>query len=342
MIASVPGMEVSDPKPTPLPEPVSSLDELLARQAADATALSGARCSAWNGTLGWLPREGRTEPRTVVGIADWDGTIYYDRNYVQRPLQTLFDKSGGALEGYELHRAKNALAVILHENCHLLASDPEDHALTKARWSWPLVVLEEGATELFTQTKLNAYIARLGLNRLAPALEEVESDATYPLFVPAVQTLTQGVGRLAGQPGSEVLRKVICEAGAKKFQTLGAIVLWGSGLASRMPACDREAAEEVIADAVRGAFGDVARIGPFLSPETSLKVSRRVGREALRGILLELEKLDAHYPKVLPEAMEAGVRRRPILPPGMTASHGGHRRAPLDAAAARAEAGLTR
>lgn len=342
MIAAAPGTAVLDPEPAPPGGPVSSLAELLGRQAADAMALSGARSSAWNGTVSWLPREGRAVPRSVVGIADWDGTIYYDRNYVERPMETLFATGGGELEWYELHRAKNALAVILHENCHLLASDPEDHTLTKARWSWPLVVLEEGATELFTQAKLNAYVARLGLDRLAPTLKEVESDATYPLFVPAVQTLTQGVGRLAGQPGSEVLRKVICEAGARKFQTLGAIVLQSSGLASRMPASHHEAAQEVIADAVRNAFGDVARIGPFLTPETSLKVSRRVGREALRGILLELEKLDAHYPNVVHGAMEVGARRRPILPPGIAATHAGHRRAPLDAGAARAEAGLTR
>lgn len=340
-MTAAPALSMEVPGPAARrPGPVSSLAELLERQAADARALSGARTSAWNGTVEWLPREGRTDPPTVVGIADWDGTIYYDRNYVQRPLRTLFERAGSGLEVYELRRARNALAVILHENCHLLGADPEDHALTRARWSWPLIVLEEGATELFTQARLSAYLGRLGLDRLAPALKEVESDATYPLFVPAVQTLTQGVGRLTGQPGPEVLRKLICEAGGKKFQTLGGIVLDGSGLAARMPATHREGAEEEIADAVRDAFGDVARIGPFLTPETSLKVSRRVGREALRGILLELEKLDARYPRA--GAVEAGGRRRPILPAGMTASRTGHRHAPLDADAARAAAGLTR
>lgn len=342
MTAPAPSLEAAGPPAARRPGPVSSLDELLERQADDARALSGARTSAWNGAVRWLPREGRTEPRSVVGIADWDGTIYYDRNYVQRPLQRLFENAGAGLEGYELRGAKNALAVILHENCHLLGSGPEDHALTKARWSWPLIVLEEGATELFTQGTLNAYLARLGLDRLVPALKEVETDATYPLFVPAVQTLTQGVGRLTGQPGSEVLRKVICEAGGKKFQTLGGIVLDGSGLAARMPAAQREAAADEIGDAVRGAFGDVARIGPFLTPETSIKVSRRVGREALRGILLELEKLDALYPKTMPGAMAAGRGGRPILPPAVSPSRAGRGRAPLDAGAARAAAGLTR
>ncbi len=342
MIARVPSLDLEPPAATRTSPPVAGLAELLDRQADDARALSGARISAWNGIVGWLPREGRPEPRGVVGIADWDGTIYYDRNYVQRPLQTLFEKAGGGLEAYELRRAKNALAVVLHENCHLLASDPEDHASTKARWSWPLVVLEEGATELFTQSRLNAYVRRLGLDRLVPGFKDVQSDATYPLFVPAVQTLTRGVGRLAGQPASEVLRRVICEAGARKFETLGAIALDGSGLATRVPAGHQAAAVEEIADTVRAAFGEVARIGPFLSPEVSVQVSRRVGREALRGILFELERLDADYPKAAPGSLATEGRRRPVLPPGMALSSAGRRRPPLDADAARAAAGLTR
>lgn len=343
MTALAPYLEAAEPA-APTRRPVSSLAELLERQAEDAKALSGARTSAWNGTVGWLPRDGRTEPRTVVGIADWDGTIYYDRAYVQRPLQTLFEGAGGGLEGRELERAKNALAVVLHENCHLLASDPEDHAPTKAVWSWPLVVLEEGATELFTQATLNAYVERLGLDQLEPRLAEVAADATYPLFVPAVETVTDGVGRLTGQPGPEVLRQVVCEAGGKKFQTLGGIVLDGSGLASRMPLDHRAQAVEAIAEAIRSAFGDTAKFGTFLTPANSVKISRSIGRDALEGVLAELDKLDAHYPKVVPGGTPAPARRRPILPPGMAPARSGHRhgRAPLDAGAARAAAGLTR
>ena len=321
--------------------PVAGLAELMERQADDARALSGARSSAWNGTVHWLPREGHVEPRGVVGIADWDGTIYYDRDYVERPLRTLFEKAGGGLEGYELYRAKNALAVVLHENFHLLGSDPADHQATKDDWSWPLVVLEEGTTELFTQMRLNAYLRRLGLDRIAPGLKEIETRAAYPLFVPAVKTLAQGVGRLVRQAGSEVLRQVICEAGGKKFRTLGGIVLDGSGLAARMAADDRVAAAEEIGDAVSGAFGEVARLGSFLPPEVSVKVSRRVGREALRRVLDEVEKLDARYPKETSEDVRV-ERRGPVLPPTM-APHRTHRRRPgLEAAAARLTAALTR
>jgi hypothetical protein len=322
--------------------PVTGIAELFERQADDARALSGARTSAWNGIVRWLPREGHVETRGVVGVADWDGTIYYDRGYVERPLQTLFEKAGGGLEAYELYRAKSALAVVLHENCHLLGSDPGDHQLTKEQWSWPLVVLEEGSTELFTKRRLDAYVRRLGLDQIAPRLKDVEVEATYPLFVPAVQTLTQGVGRLTRQSGSQVLRKVICEAGGKKFQALGGIVLDGSGLAARMPAGDRAPMAAELGDVVRGAFGDVARLGPFLTSETSVSVSRRVGREALRGILYELEKLDVRYPKEVSEPTPELVRPRFALPRGMAPSPAGHRGAPLDAAVARLTAGLTR
>ncbi len=309
--------------------PVAGLGELFQRQADDARALSGARTSAWNGTVQWLPREGRPDPLGVVGIADWDGTIYYDRAYVERPLQTLFEKAAGGLEGYQLYRAKNALAVVLHENCHLLGSEVGDHEITKARWSLPLVVLEEGSTELFTRTRLDAYVRRLGLDRIAPGLKEVEIQGGYPLFVPAVQILTQGIGRLTRQSGSQVLRKMICEAGGKKFQTLGGIVLDGSGLAARMPGADRAPVAAEIGEVVSASFGDVARLGPLLTPETSFKVSRRVGREALRGILSELEKLDARYPNVDPQGAPARMPPRFVLPLGMAPSPAPRRGAPL-------------
>lgn len=310
MIAAAPAEEPPGPA-AQVRRPPDSLEELLERQADDARALSGARSSAWNGRVGWLPAVERPQPRAVVGLADWDGTIYYDRAYVQRPLQALFSRAGD-LESHELWHAKNALAVVLHENCHLLASDPEDHQLTRASWSLPLVMLEEGSTELFAQSRLDAYVRRLGLDRLAPGLTEVEAEASYPLFVPAVRTLTQGVGRLTGQTGPEVLRQVICEAGAKKFQTLGGIVLTGSGVAARIPERDREAAAAGISDAVREAFGDVARLGFSLPLHTSLQLSRRTGREALRRILLELETLDAHYPPE--EAMRPARCRRARTP----------------------------
>lgn len=291
--------------------PVESLDELLERQSDDAQALSGALSSAWNGRVGWLPADGsRRPPRSVVGLADWDGTIYYDRDYVQRPLQALFSQGAG-LKPEEVGRAKNALAVILHENCHLLASDPKHHQLTEAQWSWPLVMLEEGSTELFTQARLGDYVRRLGLDRVAPALKEVRTEPSYPLFVPAVRTLTRGVGRLTGRPGSEVLRQVICEAGGNKFEKLGGIVLDGAGVGARMPDRARELATADIAGEVREAFGDVARYGSVLSAEASLELSRRTGREAMRRILLQLEDLDARYP---PEG-RLYTNRRQIAPP---------------------------
>ncbi|MGH7910525.1 MAG: hypothetical protein ACREOV_02260, partial [Candidatus Dormibacteraceae bacterium] len=320
--------------------PVASVGEVLNRQADDAKAISGARSSAWNGNVGWLPRAGRREPRSAVGLADWDGTVYFDRDYVLRPLQALFEKAGsGEVPAWELCRAKNALAVVLHENCHLLATDPADHAATKDRWNWPLVVLEEGATEAFSQAQLNAYVRRLGLDRVAPSLAELETEATYPLFVPAVQVLTQGVGRLSQQPGSEVLRKLVCEAGGKKFETLGGIVLQGTGLAARMPEADRGAATEEIAGATRDVLGEVAQMGPLLTREASQNLSRRVGREALRGILVQLEELDQRYPKAgVPE----GMSRAGVLPRGMGRSASGRRHPTIDPDAARSAAGLTR
>lgn len=66
-----------------------------------------------------------------------------------------------------------------------------------------------------------------------------------------------------------------------------------------------------------------------------------MGREALRGLLIELEKLDACYPGRSPERATV-ARSRSVLPGGIAPSAAGRRRAPLDAAAARVGAGLTR
>ena len=294
----------------PRERPVGSLGELLRRQADDAIALSGAASSAWNGRTRWLPREtGRPEPPGVAGIADWDGTIYYDRTYVLRPLEDLFAGAAAgsdAVSAAARWRAKNALAVVLHENCHLLAADPADHPQTKKAWSWPTVVLEEGATEAYSALHLNDYLDRLGVEAKAPGIRALHVETTYPLFVPAVTAVSRGLGRLTGQPTGEMLRQLVVEAGGKKYGRLGELVLDGTGLSARIPEADRPAAVERIAGTARESLGEIANLGPFLSRQAAEQLSRRVGREALRSVLLELEHLDTQYPgRELPGTMVA-------------------------------------
>ncbi|MFZ0216784.1 MAG: hypothetical protein WAM30_12695, partial [Candidatus Dormiibacterota bacterium] len=279
------------------PGGVASVSDLLRRQAKDALQITGAASSAWNGKTRWLPRPGsEAEPPGVVGVAEWDGTIYYDRRYVLEPLAELFERPSGTRSAIAGYRAKNALAVVLHENCHLLAADPRDHAATREAWNWSTVVLEEGVTEAYSSRHLNDYVDRLGLERRAPGIRELEAETTYPLFVPAVTTLARGVGRLTDQSGDEVLRRLVIEAGGKKYGRLGRLVLDGTGLGDRMPAREREANAERIAEAAQEVLGEVGELGSFLTREAAERLSRRLGREALRAVLVALERLDAEYP----------------------------------------------
>ena len=274
--------------------PVRTLDELFERQADAALAIGGAGRSCWNGRIEWLPRPGSDEPPGVVGIADWDGTICLSRDSVLRPLARLFTEDPASLSVRRLLEAKLAVSILLHEHNHLLVSGDQEHADTEKAWSWPMVVLEEGVTEAFTHAHVDDSIARVGLDAVAPHLPMVPIPPTYPAYVPAVQALAQGVGRLTGKPADEVLRHLNAQSGAAKYAHLGRMVLEDSGLAGRIPGADRAAAAKRLAEGARDAL---ARVGEVTSPDVEEveRHSRRVGRDAVVAIVHGLQSLDERF-----------------------------------------------
>jgi hypothetical protein len=277
-------------------QPVRTLAELLDRQAGEAVAIGGADRSCWNGRIEWLPRPGSDDPPGVVGIADWDGTICLSRKHVLRPLNRLFGAEPAALSTRQLLEAKLAVSVLLHENNHLLVSGGQRHEDTEEAWEWPMVVLEEGVTEAVTHVHLDDYIERLGLDRLAPGLRDVEVPATYPAYVPAVEALARGVGHLTGRPPDEVLRRLNAQSGAAKYPHLGHLVLEGSGLAGRLSASERSASAERIATSARTALSRVGEAALSPDGEDVERHSRRVGRDAVRAIVRDLQALEEAHP----------------------------------------------
>ena len=280
---------------TVTPRPVRSLDELLGSQADAALAVGRADRSCWNGRIDWLPRPESRHPEEVVGIADWDGTICLSRASVLRPLARLFTEDPASLSLRRLLEAKLAVSILLHENNHLLVSGDQEHADTEKAWSWPMVVLEEGVTEAFTHAHLDEYIERLGLDVVAPRLRTVAITPTYPAYVPAVEALAHGVGRLTGRPSDDVLRGLNAQSGAAKYGHLGGLVLEDSGLAGRIPAAERPAAAEYLVEGVRDAL---ARVGEVASPDVEdvERHAKRVGRDAVAAIVRGLQSLDEALP----------------------------------------------
>jgi hypothetical protein len=162
----------------------TSLDQLLERSAAAALQISGAGQSAWNGQV--IETTG-----TILGLADWDGTLYLDRDCILGPLRRMYEHSGEKQPKPTLVRYREALATLLHEHSHFLGPTGATQEAARIAFTLPGArQLEEGVAEAWAQDHLNEYLTLLGVDKVAPGIKDVRAQGYYPALVPAVRVLT--------------------------------------------------------------------------------------------------------------------------------------------------------
>ena len=212
-----------------------SLVELLARHAQVALQVSGADQTAWNGHV-VEAGEG------IIGLAQWDGTLHLDREYILEPLREMYSHSGQPQSDGTLVRYRQALVTMLHEQSHFLGPAGADQEAARAAFKQPgSRALEEGVAEAWAHDQLNGYLARLGINVVAPGITRVRSEPSYRAFVPAVRVLTSDLERRAGLPSGELLQALNRQTAEGQWPVVVDVVY----RSSRLPECvppDRETA----------------------------------------------------------------------------------------------------
>lgn len=190
-----------DPADRAAPDPAfpSSFDELLAASGEMARRLAGADRSAWNGRV--IESTG-----PILGLAQWDGTLYLDDDEILAPLRHLYEHAGEQQPVSTLVRYRESLATLLHEHAHFLGPSGSTQEAAREAFVKPgSRELEEGVTEAWAQDHLDDYIHRLGIDKVAPGIESVQAGGYYAAFVPAVRTLTSDLESRNDLPHGEVL-----------------------------------------------------------------------------------------------------------------------------------------
>lgn len=193
----------------------------------------------------------------------------------------------------------------LHENIHLLAARGTSHGMGyEAFQRGGVQVLEEGVTEAYKVRVLNAYIAELGLERIAPMISKAEPFTAYPQFVPAAEVFANAIARRTqvdekrelsrpsgpdgqGEPGprgaldgQEVLRRLAVVNAEDKFRVAVELVYEASDLPELVPKSHRDQAIERIMGSMMQPFD---RIEDFAADDVSdIAMSPLAGSEADR------------------------------------------------------------
>lgn len=225
----------ASPTASPAASPPTSLDALLERSGEAALSLSGAGQSAWNGKV--VETTG-----TVFGLAHWDGTLYLDRDYILDPLRSMCERAGEDRPLPTLVRYREALATLLHEHAHFLGPAGATQEAARGAFTQPgSRQLEEGVTEAWTQDHLNEYLTQLGLDKVAPGIEDVRATGYYAAFVPAVRMLATDLESRTTLSSGEVLRTLNRQTAEGQFPRL--VTLYYNS--TRLPELDttRRAAE---------------------------------------------------------------------------------------------------
>jgi hypothetical protein len=270
----------------PLPPP-ATFDEFMRLQHTAAIKVTGADHSSWNGTYEIQPYRLTDDGKLVLGSAGWDHTIRYDEARVLRPLREMFRNAGRQASDATLLRYREALAVVYHENLHLLAGPGTEHADAKQDFRIDAVrALEEGVTESYGHETLDDYIDEFQLDHVAPRIKNVVGLMAYERFTPAADTLAYELATLEQTGRLEVLRRMAVVNASGKWAVAAGVIADRHGLGAPHFATERAVAERRITNAMWNHFGNL----PGLSVVTSHQLFSRstaIGRQAFdegRGI----------------------------------------------------------
>ncbi|WP_433163843.1 hypothetical protein [Kribbella sp. CA-247076] len=212
-----------------------SLEELLARSGPAAVMISGAEQSAWSGEI--VEATGES-----LGLAHWDGTLYLGERILD-PLRQMYARSGERQPTADLVRYRESLATILHEHAHFLGPADADQEAARGAFIQPGGrQLEEGITEAWARDHLNDFLTHLGVDKVAPGIEDVHADGYYPAFVPAARILTTDLEKRTNLNRGDVLNTLNRQTAEGQLPTLVAL-LYNS---TRLP--DLDSAEQAAAN----------------------------------------------------------------------------------------------
>jgi hypothetical protein len=267
----------------PLPQP-TSFTELMRFQHVAAVNISGAGKSCWSGRLGDTSTVEAEAGWVVLGIAPEDNSLLYHKDLVLRPLQDMFEHQGQELDERTLLRYRHALAIVLHENTHLLAPAGADvaksHALMRA--SSAVNAYTEAVKEAYSHGNLDRYILELQLDKVAPGIENVVTAAKYPNYTPAGQAMAHGLGRLSGLGSDEVLRRLAVVTPSALWAETATMTFRSNDLHHLLSGRDASVARFEIESAMKRQFARLEDIkeGPLISLRGK---SFAVGRQAFKA-----------------------------------------------------------
>jgi hypothetical protein len=174
---------------------------------------------------------------SILGLAHWDGTLYLDRECILDPLQRMYELAGEEQPIPMLVRYRESLATLLHEQVHFLGPAGASQDAARDAFTQPGGrQLEEGVAEAWAQDNLDDYLTRLGVDKVAPGIKDVQAGGYYSAFVPAVRRLTTDLeARNDLRPG-QVLDVLNRETAAGQFPLLVSLVYNSTRLPELEPA----------------------------------------------------------------------------------------------------------
>jgi hypothetical protein len=246
-----------------------------------------------NGSLRLLagpPPEDREPGGPVLGLAAWDGTLYYDEQHVTGPLREMFAARGVRRDQATLRRYRYALSEMLLQNSHLLSAGGTSYADSAGAFADPAVrLLELGVTEAWTARHLDEYIDQLQVEPVAPGIKEVQLPVSYPAYVPAVEELTAGIGQRVGLGPDHILRRLNSVTPAGKAAEAATLLLGASGLADVVPPGERSTVTDAVAHALQAPLFVMATFDTGDAGEPAIQAaSATAGQQALEAAEAEV------------------------------------------------------